>query len=133
MLLLWIWHVPSVHAAITSSRVAQAGMLAMLFFAALAFWGTVLSNVGRSIWQSILALLFTGKLACLLGALLIFAPRVLYSAHASGHASIDDQQLAGLLMIAACPLSYVLAGVILTAQAVGAIPGERQPTFSVSR
>jgi hypothetical protein len=36
-------------------------------------------------------------------------------------------------MIAACPLSYVLAGVILTAQAVGAIPGERQPTFSVSR
>jgi cytochrome c oxidase assembly factor CtaG len=29
---------------------------------------------------------------------------------------LTDQQLAGLLMITACPLSYVLAGVVLAAQ-----------------
>jgi putative membrane protein len=62
--------------------------------------------------------LLTGKLSCLLGALLIFAPRILYT---SGHqhsamANLTDQQLAGLLMIIACPLSYVTAGVVLAAQ-----------------
>jgi putative membrane protein len=133
MLLLWIWHAPPMHAAAASSRVAQVGMLAMLFLAALAFWVAVLSSTGQSIWQAVLALLITGKLACLLGALLVFAPRMLYSTHAFGHASIDDQQLAGLLMIAACPLSYVLVGVILTAQAIGALPSARQASHSAGR
>jgi putative membrane protein len=31
-------------------------------------------------------------------------------------ADLSDQQLAGLLMIAACPLSYLTAGVVLAAQ-----------------
>lgn len=49
-----------------------------------------------------------------MAVLLIFAPRVLY-----GMASIDmaielgDQQLAGLLMVTVCPLTYVLAAVML--------------------
>lgn len=70
-----------------------------------------------------MALLLTGKLACLLGALLIFAPRELYRLH--GLPSLEDQQLAGLLMITACPLSYVVAGVAMAAQAIGDL--ERGP------
>ncbi len=36
--------------------------------------------------------------------------------------SLEDQQLAGLLMIAACPLSYVVAGIVLTVQLIGELP-----------
>ena len=74
-------------------------------------------------WQAIFLLLLTGKLSCLLGALLIFAPRLLYAAdiHAPSFdiGTLDDQQLAGLLMITACPLSYVVAGVVLAARMIG--------------
>ena len=47
------------------------------------------------------------------GALLIFAPRTLY------HLALDDQQLAGLLMITVCPLSYLVAAVVLAVQWIG--------------
>jgi putative membrane protein len=72
------------------------------------------------------ALLISGKLACLLGALLIFAPRLLLTSTVSGHnmhhgpvdhaTALADQHLAGLLMVVACPLSYVLTAVVLAAQ-----------------
>jgi putative membrane protein len=109
-----------------------AGHVAMhgsLFLAALCFWKAVLALSGSASWKSILALLVTGKLACLLGVLLIFAPRLLYLALAGGHvhggvhdlvvtSSLADQQLAGLLMIAACPLSYLLAGVVIATRMI---------------
>lgn len=84
-----------------------------LFLAALAFWVLLLDMMERSGWQAILGLLLTGKLACLLGALLIFAARPLYS-----DAALADQQLAGLLMITACPLSYIAAGVVIAARLI---------------
>jgi putative membrane protein len=101
---------------------------AALFLAALLFWLALLTISAASRWQTIPALLLTGKLACLLAALLIFAPRTLYVsaghlAHAAEHFSalraLDDQQLAGLLMITACPLSYLVAAVIITVQLIG--------------
>jgi putative membrane protein len=91
-------------------------MHASLLVAAFCFWGLLLSVSLR--WQAIFLLVATAKLSCLLGALLIFAPRVLYTGahHDSTIADLSDQQLAGLLMIAACPLSYLTAGVVLAAQ-----------------
>ena len=66
-------------------------------------------------WHAIPALLLTGKLVCLLAVLLVFAPRALYgTAHAHGVSALDDQHLAGLLMIAACPLSYLVAAIMIT-------------------
>jgi putative membrane protein len=73
--------------------------------------------------------------------LLIFAPRLLYKlpmqAHA-GHAAwpltgMEDQQLAGLIMVSACPLSYVLAGVIAAAQMLHglATSPRRDPTSAL--
>jgi putative membrane protein len=126
MTLLWTWHVPVVQATAMASLLLQFALHGSLFIAALMFWHAVLPSPHVR-WQSILALLLTAKLTCLLGALLTFAPRVLYVADAGslpGHGvhrspmlpTLDDQQLAGLLMIAACPLSYVLAGIVLAAQ-----------------
>ena len=66
----------------------------------------------------------TAKLFCLLGALLVLAPRPIYAAHSgphhpvvpSGLTALEDQQLAGLLMLAACALTYVAAGAIIAAR-----------------
>lgn len=126
--LLWAWHAPAVHGVITRSPALGLTLHAALFLAALLFWLALLTISAASRWQTIPALLLTGKLACLLAALLIFAPRTLYDsaghlAHAAGHFSalraLDDQQLGGLLMITACPLSYLVAAVIITVQLIG--------------
>jgi putative membrane protein len=113
--LLWMWHVPLLHRWATESGTQQVLMHGSLFVAAAGFWTLLACMPARSSWQGIFLLLLTGKLSCLLGALLIFAPRLLYAGHHHS-ASLDDQHLAGLLMITACPLSYVTAGVVLAAQ-----------------
>jgi putative membrane protein len=119
--LLWMAHSPALHGAIQADLLLLAGMQAVLFVAALVFWQAILA--AASPWHAMFALLLSGKLACLLGVLLVFAPRPLFATHAS-HATHDlpasvllaDQHLAGLLMIVACPLSYVLAAVVLAAR-----------------
>ncbi len=50
-----------------------------LFAVALLFWTGVLQMRGPGRWQAILGLIITGKLSCLLAALLIFSPRFLYA------------------------------------------------------
>jgi putative membrane protein len=116
IMLLWAWHAPSAQRATMDSATLQIVMHGSMLVAALCFWALLLSASTR--WQAIFLLLATGKLSCLLGALLIFAPRILYTgAHRhSTMADLSDQQLAGLLMIAACPLSYLTAGFVLAAQ-----------------
>jgi len=122
LLLLWLWHAPPAHRAVTGSIWISFAMHGSLFAVALLFWVSLITLTARNSWQAIAALLVTGKLACLLGVLLIFAPRALYEAgHAGGHSAhalLDDQQLAGLYMTMACPLSFILAGVIMVAHAV---------------
>lgn len=131
LVLLWAWHAPSAHQATGHSTVISVAMHSTLFAASLAFWAVLISMTARNRWQAVFSLLITGKLACLLGAILIFAPRPLYkTGHPGGVPLIlDDQQLAGLIMISACPLSYVLAGVIIAAQAVNVL-GRQTSAFS---
>jgi putative membrane protein len=127
ILLLWTWHAPAVYSAGASEPLLQAGLHGGLLVIATVFWFSLLTVNIASRWHTIPALLLTGKLACLLAALLIFAPRTLYDAaghlaHATSQAAslsgLDDQHLAGLLMITACPLSYLVAAVIIAAQLV---------------
>lgn len=118
---LWLAHGPIVYHAMQSHIAASVAVHGALFLSALVFWVAIVRSAG-SRWHAILALLITGKLACLLGALLTFSPRMIYSAHGtvmSEAAALADQHLAGLLMIVACPLSFVLTAIILTAQALG--------------
>jgi cytochrome c oxidase assembly factor CtaG len=56
----------------------QIVMHTSLFLSALWFWWTLLRLPLGARWQAIPILLLTGKFACLLATLLIFAPRVLY-------------------------------------------------------
>lgn len=124
LFLLWGWHNPPALALAMASPAAMAAMHISLALAALWFWAAIASTPASGQWRAIFALLVTGKLFCLLGALLVFAPRHLFpsmvTAHA-GHAGpsaamLGDQQLAGLIMLTACPLTYVLAGIVISAR-----------------
>lgn len=121
--LLWAAHSPRVHHAQQAAPEAAIVLHAVLFCVALVFWLSILGASSRP-WQAMLALLISGKFACLLGALLTFAPRPLFTDHAAHHgdaALLADQHLAGLAMIAACPLSYVLTAVILAVYTVNGL------------
>jgi putative membrane protein len=116
--LVWAWHAPAPLAAAMESPALHLVMQASLFLGALWFWCAVLAVSGPHRWKPIFALLVTGKLFCLLGVLLTFSPRLLHAgiAGAPTHADLADQQLAGLLMILACPATYVLAAVIIASR-----------------
>jgi putative membrane protein len=137
--LLWASHSPPIHQIARSSMAAYAALQAALFLSAVVFWTSIVASPFR--WQAMLALLVSGKLACLLGALLIFSPRVLFDApHAHGNhgilpgsSALADQHLAGLLMIAACPLSYVLAAIVLAARTMTRLERVRAPAFAGGR
>jgi putative membrane protein len=118
---LWIWHLPVAHHGVVSSDFGVIAMHASLFAAALWFWLSLIGLRPGQQWQGILALLITGKLACLLAGLLVFAPRAILAGHHQTAPALDDQHLAGLLMIVACPASYVLAGVVMATQLVGVV------------
>ena len=123
LVLLWGWHAPPALALTLHTPAAHAAMQISCLAAALWFWLAILADRSAMRWRALFALLITGKLFCLLGALLVFAPRLLYGdaaahgLHVAGHdAALADQHLAGLLMLAVCPLTYVLAGVVIAAQ-----------------
>jgi putative membrane protein len=110
-------HAPSVHAIAGRSSLLSVAHVC-LFAESVWFWLAVLGTHGAGRWRSLLALLLTGKLVCLMAAILVLAPRMLFvgKSHAAHGASLADQHLAGLLMLAACPLTYVLAGVVIAGQ-----------------
>lgn len=122
--LLWTSHAPRIVALSFGKPWTHAIMQATLLAASLAFWLAVLSEEGVPRWRAVVAVLLTGKLFCLLGALLLFAPRLLYADVTlnQGHgpsglsASLADQQAAGLMMLAACPLCYAGVGIAIAAR-----------------
>jgi putative membrane protein len=122
---LWFWHIPDILAFGLSGPAGIISMHASLLMPALLFWYCVCGLVADQQWRAIGALLLTSKLYCLLGVLLTFAPRTLYPgvfvlclAPGSRPVAIGlaDQQLAGLIMLVACPATYLLAAVILAAR-----------------
>lgn len=132
---LWASHTPTVLAFATSNGLSHTALQATLLLTALWFWGSVLSQPPRDFWRALLGLLFTGKLFCLLGVLLVFAPRSLYLLHShdahggalvAGRTAIEDQQLAGLLMLLACPISYLLAGIVISSRALKALENDEE-------
>ena len=116
--LLWGWHSPGVLPSAMASPGAMLAMHASLVACSAWFWLATMTMPAAARWRGIFALLVTGKLFCLLGALLVFAPNLLFGHlhHAASRAAIADQQLAGMLMLIACPLTYVSAGIVMAAQ-----------------
>lgn len=136
MILLWAVHTPIALSAFHHGG-RHALLSAALFWSALWFWIATFGQDGGRRWRAIASLLLTGKLFCLLGALLVFAPRALYLPHhgsfpSAPSGSLSDQHQAGLLMIAACPLTYVLAAVVIAASWLKEL-SERQPRRNSGR
>jgi putative membrane protein len=120
MAALWIWHMPAVFSAVHHAIDLQALMHLSLFAAALLFWKGVLQQRGKAIGHSIFALLITAKIYCMLGAALVFSRRPLYPQFGDpdgwGLTHLEDQQLAGLIMVSSCALIYVAAAILLFAR-----------------
>lgn len=120
LVLLWGWHSPAALTAAIQNAPLMLLMQVSLAGAAALFWMSIASMPQRESWRAPLALLITGKLFCLLGALLVFAPNLLFpdtfmvASHATE--SLADQRIAGMIMLVACPLSYVTAGIVLASR-----------------
>ncbi len=120
--LLLGWHLPDVLSFAFASGAAMAAMHLSLFLAALAFWIAVIDAAAEAAWRPLAALAVTGKVFCLLGVLYALAPRSIYVGLASSHGAMPpadllaDQQLAGLLMLIACPIAYGLAGLAVASR-----------------
>ncbi|MCK9619878.1 MAG: cytochrome c oxidase assembly protein [Methylobacter sp.] len=114
--LLFAWHSPPGIGLAMDGHAGALFMQATLLLSALWFWLAVFNQTGKHLWRGVFALLLTGKLFCLMAILLVFAPRVLYGMSAANMPmtiELADQQFAGLLMVTVCPLTYVLAAVVL--------------------
>jgi putative membrane protein len=104
-----------------------------LYASALFFWIAVYRQIQENAWRALMALLVTGKLYCMLAVLLVFSPRALYTADAP-HMAIDlaDQQLAGTMMVVACPLSYILIATVLTVRWLNALSRGNSTATSIA-
>lgn len=115
--MIWGWHTPSALNTAMANPFLMVVMHVSLATSAALFWGAIAAMPRSEQWRAALALLITGKLFCLLGALMVFAPNALFSMPGSPMLrpadGITDQQMAGMIMLVACPLSYVTAGIVL--------------------
>lgn len=118
MALLWGWHLPGALSLAMAHFGAMMAMHATLFASALLFWTAIWHAARR--WHALLALIVSAKFFCLLGILFTLSPRLLYGLPGAAVAhhgllpfSLEDQHLAGLLMLTACPLSYLAVATFL--------------------
>jgi len=117
---LWGWHVPALFVAALASAPLHALQHACFLASALAFWWATLGAGSRAAGIAAVACLFTTMLhTSLLGALITFAPAVLYM-HATEAAPfamtpLEDQQLGGLVMWVPGALPFLLAGLGIVA------------------
>tara|TARA_B100000678_G_scaffold291050_1_gene305988 strand:- start:8585 stop:9250 length:666 start_codon:yes stop_codon:yes gene_type:complete len=107
-------HTPQAHAIATSHGFRWLAMSGVLLTTSVWFWSEVMAESRASSPNAIPVLLLTGKIVCLVAVLMVFAPRILYPGH-TAH-GLADQQLAGLIMLSVCPLTYIGAAVILTSR-----------------
>lgn len=102
-IVLWAWHLPAAYEATFRSDVAYWLMHATLASTAFALWQTVLRGREEQWPSRVCAGFVTVVHMALLGALITFAPRLLYQSHALsagawGFTPLEDQQLGGLIM-----------------------------------
>lgn len=118
---LWGWHLPGAVNLALTSELAHTAMHLSYLLGGLLMW-EALAHAGQRRSTSYLVAAASAFLTMLhsglLGALLTFAPEPLYAVYAGrtsawGLTSLEDQQLAGLLMWVICGLIYVTAAILL--------------------
>jgi cytochrome c oxidase assembly factor CtaG len=108
---IWIWHVPAFFDATVTDLLLHRLQHVSFFATAVIFWWSLLwrSDPAVAAGELFLTMIHTS----ILGALMVFAPRVLYGAQTWqaadwGLTPLEDQQLAGLVMWV--PVGTVYAG-----------------------
>ncbi|WP_116811380.1 cytochrome c oxidase assembly protein [Steroidobacter cummioxidans] len=118
-IVVWVWHSPAPYLLALSSDSAYWLMQLSLLLSAFLLWKRVLSP-RTSPGAAVLSLLATMMQMGLLGALLVFAPRPVFTPHfgttgSFGLTELQDQQLAGLLMWVPAMLPYFAVALVLCA------------------
>jgi putative membrane protein len=125
---VWLWHLPGARAAVGHHLPLLAVEFACFLLAGTLLWSAVLAARPASSAAGVAALLLTSMHMTLLGALIGLAPRLLYpsAAHAapSGLSPLQDQQLAGVVMLMVGGVSYLLGGLVVLARL---LKGETEP------
>ena len=104
-LALWAWHVPTLYAAAWDHAGIYWAMQAALILPAWAFWSALLhgpQTLGARLGAGLQLAALAGQMG-LIGAILTFAPHILYPEHLVltepfGLSPLADQHLAGLVM-----------------------------------
>lgn len=114
-LLMWVWHAPIPYDWALASVPVYWLMELSLFLSAFAMWqGIFAARAGPALSALLGSIVQMG----MLGALLTFAARPLYEAHATttlpyGLTPLGDQQLAGLLMWVPAALPYLAVALVI--------------------
>jgi putative membrane protein len=136
---IWIWHAPAIFDAALASTALHVFEHFTFLATALLFWQSLLL-AQRSIATAVLggagafATLLHGGL---LGALITFAPHVLFSWYVGRTSSwglepIEDQQLAGLIMGVPLGIVYFAASLVLAARLVSASVNARSQGTAIT-
>lgn len=119
LVVVWGWHLPLPHAAARDHAVVWAVEQASFLAVGLALWFAVLGGAPGERQArgagGVVALLLTSMHMTLLGALITLAPRALYDHHHGAALPLADQQVAGMVMLAAAA-SYLAGGLWLVAR-----------------
>ena len=108
---LWLWHVPSFYDSALASTPVYWLMQSSLLTSAIWFWRCLFAAPPVAATSATIAAMAQMGM---LGALLTFAPSLLYAAHAGttvawGLPALVDQQLAGLVMWVPGIIPYAIA------------------------
>lgn len=118
---VWFWHLPFAYEAALASNAIHNAEHFSLFGGALLFWWSVIYS-GRQgplrYGSGVVGLFLTAMHMKLLGILIILAPVPLYPTYATGTSpwglsALEDQQLAGLIMLLPCGAAYLVVGLVL--------------------
>jgi putative membrane protein len=128
-LVLWAWHVPALYNAAIRSELVHVLEHSTLFGTALLFWWLVIQRgrqAGLNYGMGLLMVFGMVIQKTALGALITFSPSLLYTEHATttadwGLTPVEDQQLAGAIMMGPGGFVYLIAGVTIFAWWIRAI------------
>ncbi len=113
---LWIWHAPALFMATLRSDAIHAAQHLCFFLSALCFWWALFQTHHRADYGAGVLYVFTTAIHTgILGALMIFSPRVIYPIYAPttpawGLTPLEDQQIGGLIMWVPAGVVYMAAG-----------------------
>lgn len=117
---LWAWHIPALFELTFSSEWIHTLQHASFFGTALLFWHSLFREprgASHFAW-GIFNLFVTAVHSSVLGALITFSPRTLYSSYLQsapqwGLTALQDQQIGGLIMWVPAGLVYILCALCL--------------------